>query len=50
MTKEDEKTKCAYCGKTIHKIEAEINNGYCSKCAQTKEWKKLLKDVDSLQK
>ena len=30
---------CEYCGKKIHKIDYELNKGYCGKCRDTIEWK-----------
>jgi len=51
MNKTDEKEyHCKYCGKKIHKIDHEINHGYCGKCREIMDWKKALDDVKDYEK
>jgi hypothetical protein len=46
MTETEEKEyKCEYCYKKIHKIDYELNKGYCGKCRETIEWKKTLDHI-----
>lgn len=46
MTETDEKEyKCEYCSMKIHKIDYELNKGYCGKCRDTIEWKKTLEHM-----
>lgn len=46
MKKQPEKLyKCGYCGKKIHKIDYELNHGYCGKCREIIEWKQILGDI-----
>jgi len=47
---DDKKYKCKYCGKKIHKIGYEINNGYCGKCREVQDWKKTLGDLKDFKK
>jgi hypothetical protein len=42
--------QCKYCGKKINKIDYEINNGYCGKCKETIEWKKVLSHIKEYKK
>jgi len=48
--KEEKEYKCKYCGKKIHKIDYEINNGYCGKCREIINWKKTLGDIKDYEK
>ena len=48
--KEEKKYKCKYCGKKIHKIDYEINNGYCGKCREIMNWKKTLDEIKDYEK
>ena len=41
---------CKYCGKKIHKIDYEINNGYCGKCKEIMDWKSTLDNIKDLKK
>ena len=41
---------CNYCGKKINKIDYKINNGYCGKCKETIEWKKVLGQIKEYKK
>jgi hypothetical protein len=47
---EKQEYKCEYCGKKIHKIDYELNKGYCSKCREIMEWKKTLDDIKDYEK
>jgi hypothetical protein len=42
--------KCRYCSKKIHRLDYEINNGYCGKCKEVMDWKRTLSDLKDLEK
>ena len=42
---EKQEYKCKYCGEKIHKIDYEINNGYCSNCREVIDWKRTLNNL-----
>jgi hypothetical protein len=37
--------KCKYCGNKMNKFDYEMYNGYCGKCRDILEWKKMLGDI-----
>ena len=39
------KYKCKYCGKEMSKFDYETYNGYCGKCREVMDWKKVLGDL-----
>ena len=45
-----QKYNCKYCGKKVHKVDYEINRGYCGRCREIVEWKKTLDDVKDYEK
>jgi hypothetical protein len=48
--KPEQEYKCKYCGKKIHKIDYEINHGYCGKCRDIAEWKQILDNIKDYEK
>jgi hypothetical protein len=46
----EKQIKCKYCGKKMNKTEFELNNGYCGKCKDVLDWKKVLGDFKDLKK
>jgi len=44
MTKENI-FNCKYCGKKMHKFDFNFNNGYCGKCKEVLDWKRILGDL-----
>jgi len=50
MKEEKKVFTCNYCGKKIHKIDYELNNGYCNKCKQIIEWKRTLDHIKDFNK
>ena len=33
---------CRYCERKMNKVDYEINNGFCGKCREILDWKKIL--------
>jgi hypothetical protein len=42
--------KCKYCGKKMSTYDYETYHGFCGKCREIQDWKKLLKEVKDLKK
>jgi transcription initiation factor TFIIIB Brf1 subunit/transcription initiation factor TFIIB len=51
MLKEKEQEyKCKYCGIKMYKFDYENYNGYCGKCKEILEWKKILENTKKFKK
>ncbi|MEF8879953.1 MAG: hypothetical protein V5A64_06145 [Candidatus Thermoplasmatota archaeon] len=42
---EKKKYSCEYCGKRMSKFDYVTYKGYCRKCRDLIDWKKILKDM-----
>jgi len=42
--------KCKYCGKKMNEFDHETYKGYCGKCREVLDWKKILSDIKGLKK
>ena len=42
--------KCKYCGQKMLTFDYELNNGYCGKCREILDWKKILDNIKDLKK
>lgn len=51
MTNDKEQEfKCKYCNRKMHKFEYKNYNGYCGKCREIIEWKKILENIKEFKK
>jgi hypothetical protein len=42
--------KCVYCGNKMNEFEFKTYNGYCGKCREILDWKKILSDFKEFKK
>ena len=41
---------CKYCGKKMNQFEYETYNGYCGKCREVLDWKRILGNIKESEK
>ena len=50
MTMENDTFTCKYCGKKISRYDYETHHGYCGKCREVLDWKKILGELKEYEK
>jgi transcription initiation factor TFIIIB Brf1 subunit/transcription initiation factor TFIIB len=46
----NEEFKCKYCGIKINEYDYKEYNGYCGKCRNVIDWKKILDNMEDLKR